>query len=291
MPTTFPGADDVYQVPALPVTTPLNHSGLDNRTHTNLHADHGDALVAMQAEATFLIHDHSGGFRQGSKLLQANTHESPDTDSATSSIHHTIDVTQTSATKYAAGTHTHPVVPSYPVGGFFFSVNSATPESLGITGTWASVGQRFLVAQGGSMGLVAGVNGGSNTHIHTVPTSGSSNPHSHTNSSLGATGSHAHGGGTTSSNGVSHTHGSTQVGQSSGTSGPETNVSGTHTHTTGSASASHSHSVPSTSSDGSHAHTVADTGTEPAHTHTVSNLASASNLVPYLVVYMWKRTA
>lgn len=291
MPTTFPGANDVYSLPASPTTAKLGEAGADGRKHGGLHQDHGDALVAMQNEATYLIHDHSGGFRQGNKLAQANTHESPDTDSATSSLHHTIDVSQTSATKYASGTHTHPVVPSYPVGGFYFSVNSASPDTLGIVGTWAAVGQRFLVAQGGAMGLTAGVNGGSNTHTHTVPTSDPANSHFHTNSSLPSNGDHAHGGGTTSTNGISHTHGSTQVGQSSGTGGSGATVAGTHTHTTGSASAGHSHSVPTTSTNGASGHTVPDTGTEPTHTHTVSNLASGSNLVPYLVVYIWKRTA
>lgn len=38
------------------------------------------------------------------KLTQANTHESPDTDSATSSLHHTIGATATTA---AAGNHSH----------------------------------------------------------------------------------------------------------------------------------------------------------------------------------------
>lgn len=49
-------------------------------------------------------HDHSGT-TEGDKLAQANTHESPDTDAATSSLHHTIGA---SATQAAAGNHTHP---------------------------------------------------------------------------------------------------------------------------------------------------------------------------------------
>ena len=292
MPTTFPGANDVFQLPVSPSSTPLGTAGPDGRTHSRFHEDLGDAIEAMQAEATYLAHTHDGTFRNGSKLAQANTHESPDTDAGTSSIHHTVDPTQASAVKFAAGNHTHPVVASYPVGGFYFSVDATSPTTLGITGTWASVGQRFLVAQGGSMALTAGVNGGSNTHTHTVPTSSSSNSHSHTNSNLAADGSHYHNpGGNTSTDGFSHYHSSTQVGQSSGTSGSGASVSGTHVHNSGYASAAHAHGVPATSTDGFHAHTVPDTGTEPAHTHTVSNLASVSNLVPYLVVYMWKRTA
>lgn len=74
----------------------------------------GDAIVAVQQNVPLLSHDHSGtGSRPTNKLLQANTHQSADTDSATTSIHHTIG---TSATQAAAGNHTHvyvpPVIPS-----------------------------------------------------------------------------------------------------------------------------------------------------------------------------------
>lgn len=50
-----------------------------------------------------MVHDHSAA-GEGGKLTQANTHESPDTDVATTSLHHTIGVTATTA---AAGNHTH----------------------------------------------------------------------------------------------------------------------------------------------------------------------------------------
>lgn len=48
-------------------------------------------------------HNHSAT-GSGAKLAQANTHESPDTDSGTSSLHHTIG---TGATQAAAGNHSH----------------------------------------------------------------------------------------------------------------------------------------------------------------------------------------
>jgi hypothetical protein len=50
-----------------------------------------------------IAHTHAGT-TNGSKLAQANTHESADTDSATSSLHHTIGTTATTA---AAGNHAH----------------------------------------------------------------------------------------------------------------------------------------------------------------------------------------
>ena len=49
------------------------------------------------------IHDHSTNVF-GGKLVQASTHESPDTDAATSSLHHTLG---SSATQAAAGSHAH----------------------------------------------------------------------------------------------------------------------------------------------------------------------------------------
>lgn len=47
-------------------------------------------------------HDHDGSPTQ--KLLQANTHQTPDTDSGTSSLHHTLG---TGANQAAAGNHSH----------------------------------------------------------------------------------------------------------------------------------------------------------------------------------------
>lgn len=50
-------------------------------------------------------HAHSGG-AQASKLTQANSHQSPDTDTATTALHHTLG---TGANQAAAGNHTHTI--------------------------------------------------------------------------------------------------------------------------------------------------------------------------------------
>lgn len=64
------------------------------------------AGLAVQASDTRLsdartptAHDHAGN-----KLAQSNTHESPDTDTATTSLHHTLGA---GANQAAAGNHTH----------------------------------------------------------------------------------------------------------------------------------------------------------------------------------------
>lgn len=58
---------------------------------------------AAGAAGADMVHDHSAA-GEGNKLAQANTHESADTDAATSSLHHTIGA---GATNAAAGNHTH----------------------------------------------------------------------------------------------------------------------------------------------------------------------------------------
>lgn len=105
MPTSFPGADDVFTEPDAPASTPLDSTGTGTRDHHEHHRDAGDALMAMQAEATLLVHSHDGSTpRHGSKLAQANTHQSADTDSGLTSLHHTLG---TGANQMAAGNHTH----------------------------------------------------------------------------------------------------------------------------------------------------------------------------------------
>lgn len=72
--------------------------------HADSHAPGaGDDL---SADFALIAHPHSGT-TNGIKLSQANTHESADTDAATSSLHHTIG---TSATQAAAGNHVHAVI-------------------------------------------------------------------------------------------------------------------------------------------------------------------------------------
>lgn len=63
------------------------------------------ATARTNLDVPVTAHTHAGT-TNGVKLAQANTHESPDTDSATSSLHHTIGATATTA---AAGNHTGPV--------------------------------------------------------------------------------------------------------------------------------------------------------------------------------------
>lgn len=105
MPSNFPGSNDSFAAPSSPSTTVLFSSGDSTRNHPQSHQDMGDAIVALETNVSLLSHDHSGtGSRATNKLIQANTHQSPDTDVSTTSLHHTIG---TSATQAAAGNHIH----------------------------------------------------------------------------------------------------------------------------------------------------------------------------------------
>lgn len=297
MPSTFPTTNDVFDVPSTPVSTPLGSAGDSDRKHSKSHEDLGDALENMQAEQTVLAHSHDGvTFRHGSKLAQANTHESVDTDSGPTSIHHTIG---SGANQYASGTHTHASVTTYPVGAFFFAVVATSPSDLGIVGTWTAVGQRLLCASGGALGFAAGVQGGSNSHSHSIDaTTNTLAAHDHTLTSVttGADGGHGHTGGTVATDGQSHYH--TMNSKTISTSeliydGSDSWVNTSHTHSSASTTASHSHTSSAITAAADHTHTVQTptVSSSGSHSHTNTTPTTTNNLVPILVVYMWKRTA
>lgn len=106
MSIVYPGAIDSFPVPSLPEDTSLSEAGTGTRNHTEHHADLGAAVVALESNTALRTHTHGGGTGIGSspKLIQANTHESADTDVAASSIHHTIG---TGPFQSAAGNHVH----------------------------------------------------------------------------------------------------------------------------------------------------------------------------------------
>lgn len=296
MPTNFPTSNDVFNVPSVPASTPLGSTGDATRTHSQHHSDLGDALDAMQIQQTLLAHSHDGTTtRHGVKLLQANTHQSADTDVGPTSIHHTIGA---GANQYASGTHTHPAVATYPVGAFFFATVPDNPATLGVVGTWSAVGQRFLCASGGALGLTAGATGGSNSHSHTIDVSTSSQAsHTHNYTSTVTTtssiGNHSHNGGAVNGNGISHYHQlfSAGLGTASTSSGSTGFIDYSHNHYSANDSAWHDHTPSGLFGSGDHAHNIspAGTGSTGSHSHTNSTPSTTNNLVPLFVVYMWKR--
>lgn len=102
---SYPASVDTFPVPTLPEDTSLSSAGTANRAHTDHHRDLGLGITAVMTSAALKTHLHAGtvGDPTG-KLLQANTHQSPDTDASTTALHHTVGP---GANQAAAGNHTH----------------------------------------------------------------------------------------------------------------------------------------------------------------------------------------
>ena len=106
MPTNYPDDFDLFNEPSIPEETVLSSAGTGSRNHPEHHRDLGDAVEALQHHSAQLTHDHGGGSGKfdTSKLPQAHTHESADTDSGAAALHHTLG---SEAGQAAAGDHRH----------------------------------------------------------------------------------------------------------------------------------------------------------------------------------------
>lgn len=311
MATNFPTGSDNFNVPNNPGSTALSSSGTGSRNHVQHHRDLGDAIEAMQAQATLAVHSHnSSTARHGNKLPQSSTHESADTDTSTSSLHHTLGH---GANQAAPGNHaslqafqdTHANSVSWPVGCIYISTSATNPSgSLG--GTWVQVQDAFLIGVGGSFAYTGSVVANSPTHTHTVPSTSADGAHTHTvPTPTSSTGAHTHSAGTSGGSGVSHSHSSVGTGYQTSSSGVSTDSSiqsgssyeGTagHSHSmTGGASystgeSSHVHSLPDYVSNGAHTHSLSGVSGS-THSHTIT-ASSENHLPPWKAFYVWRRTA
>ena len=164
----------------------------------------------------------------------------------------------------------------YPVGSIYLSVNSTSPATL-FGGTWEQLKDRFLLGVGDT--YINGAAGGEASHTLTV---NEMPVHSHS-ASVSSAGSHSHSASTNSTG--AHTHTEQSI-----------NVQGSYTYKGGAADPIYNgYRTNNTSSAGNHSHTVTvDANGNHSHTVTVNNNGSGiahNNMPPYLVVYMWKRTA
>lgn len=183
----------------------------------------------------------------------------------------------------------------FPVGCLFMSTLATNPRAQLGFGTWVQYAQgRTIIGVGTSdQTFAAGTTGGESDHQLTVNEmpkhdhndTNSAGSHSHSGSS-GSGGSHSHnidssGEHSHSYNSPSHVGGGTwgSGGSDAGSSSATTGKGGSHSHSCGSAG-SHSHSI-TMSSAGSHYHTIPYQGGDAAH----------NNLPPYIVTYVWTRTA
>ena len=156
----------------------------------------------------------------------------------------------------------NPALAAWPVNSIFLGYTATSPAVLLGGGTWARISQsRFLVGQGSDTDFdTLGETGGEKNHTLTAAEMPS---HSHSNGSYaaGLAGGHTH-----------------SVDFSSATGSSSGNIPrGTTTTFNSTASPVHS--------DGNHTHDV--TGTSGA----AGGGDPHNNLPPYLVIYIWRRTA
>lgn len=179
----------------------------------------------------------------------------------------------------------------YPIGSIYMSVTSTDPGTL-FGGTWEQIQNTFLVAQGSS--YTAGSTGGNATHSHTTNAGTSGGPSNNTSGSTAITISQM----------PSHGH-VVRLHNQAGTQGTAYVYNGaTKTNSTWAKNTGVSW-VGSTfncaqGGAGDQCGGADPVGNGAGHTHTLSShthsqvsvgTSSASNLPPYLAVYMWKRTA
>lgn len=171
---------------------------------------------------------------------------------------------------------------AYPVGAYYMSSDSTSPAVL-FGGTWTQIQNRFIYAAG--PGYSVNSTGGSATK--TLVTD---NIPSHTHS-CGSAGSHTHTRGTMNITGTFGTGGNTPSLYRDDTSGAFYN-SGTNGHkfANGNTNDDRTSQITlnasrnwsgETSSNGSHAHTIGSTGKGTAF----------DVMPPYIVAYVWRRTA
>ena len=148
----------------------------------------------------------------------------------------------------------------YPVGAIYMSVSSTSPAIL-FGGTWEQIQNRFLLAAGSS--YTAGKTGGASTVT------------------------------LTSSQIPSHTH---SVNLNTGNSGVHTHVVWKYASGSGNWAANPGGRNATTAIDSGMVMGIADSAGEHNHaisgnTGSIGDGKSHNNMPPYLVVYMWKRTA
>ena len=165
----------------------------------------------------------------------------------------------------------------YPVGSIYMNANVSTNpgELLGV-GTWAEIGEGKVLL-GESSSYAAETTGGAETHALTEE---QMKAHTHTtNLNHGHTGS-------ISIDGVGdHTHGFTRYFHD--TSGHESSHDGNGNHT--------NWNDQTTGGGGAHGHTgsttINDGGSTSKESSSIGSSSSFNIMQPYLVVYMWYRTA
>lgn len=185
----------------------------------------------------------------------------------------------------------------YPVGSIYLSVNSTNPGTL-FGGTWEQIKDKFILACGST--YANGATGGASTHTHSIDGhTHTSAGHTHTIASHTHTSAaHTHGAGSYAAAVNISNAGETYIGVSSnGYTASTYKRGGSGNYKSGSndsnSSGAYVYGTSSSTTPGATGGTSLTTNsTTPGATGSTSlTTKSASNLPPYLAVYVWKRTA
>ena len=212
----------------------------------------------------------------------------------------------------AAVTDAHIVDLIYPVGSIYLTVDTSSPATL-FGGTWERIKDKFLLSAGDTYSNTNTGGSASHTHTtgsHTLTSSESGMPgHGHgftqpTVSGGGVTSGISGGGSTGGITGGSHSHAihirqDLKVNDGSGQRiGGASSYSSTLNAGEPIQNSTHSHDLPSHNHNlPAHSHTVSGgsvsnaSGQSATSGHSHGDTGSSSNLPPYLVVNVWKRTA
>ena len=232
--------------------------------------------VAIPAGKTMTV------WSDGTNFSQQNTHLISPTIASGTLTSPTMTGTPTAPTA-PAGTSTTQVATTaflatmYPVGSIYTSTVSTNPGTLFGFGTWVAFGAgRVLIGTDGST-YTPGATGGSPdativAHTHTFSASATSGGQSQT---------HTH---TITVTDPGHSHTAPSGTSNSGT-GRFASYAGAGSLTTDTATTGISAAAGANSVD--HTHSVSVSGT----TGSTGSSATGANLQPYVVVYMWNRTA
>jgi hypothetical protein len=282
--TTSTGANfAVYAPPASKQYTIYNASSYTATIYNSTVIGNTTAAgtgVAIPAGKTMTV------WSDGTNFSQQNTHLISPTIASGTLTSPTMTGTPTAPTA-AAGTSTTQVATTaflatmYPIGAIYTSTVSTNPGTLFGFGTWVAYGAgRVLIGDGG--GYSAGATGGSADAIVVAHT----HSFSATSTSGGQSQTHTHAI-TVTDPGHNHTWSANYNGGSlsgaqinSPNQGGTTGSYNTSTATTGITASAGNASVD-------HTHSVSVSGT----TGSTGSSATGANLQPYVVVYMWNRTA
>lgn len=235
--------------------------------------------VAIPAGKVMTVWSDGTNFAQQNTHLISPTMSSPamsGTPTAPTATYGT-DTTQLATTAFVQDA----LALLYPIGSIYSSTVSTNPGTLFGFGTWvAYAAGRVLLGNGG--GFSAGTTGGSAdatvvAHTHTLTASGTSGGQSqtHTHSISVSDPGHAH---TWSANYNGGSISGAQI--NSPNQGGTTGTYNTSTATTGITASAGNASVD-------HTHSLSVSGS----TDSTGGSATNANLQPYVVVYMWNRTA